>query len=99
MRKRNLLGVAGVVFGLLLTPLWCSATKWSDFSKTPHLSGRSPLEIAEILVRNSENAETYRRAVSPTPRHIMFIVSTIVSSVESFLAAAGYGEETAPDPA
>ena len=43
MRKRNLLGVAGVVFGLLLTPLWCSATKWSDFSKTPHLSGRSPL--------------------------------------------------------
>ena len=60
---------------------------------------KMPLEIAEILVRNSENAETYRRAVSPTPRHIMFIVSTIVSSVESFLAAAGYGEETAPDPA
>jgi hypothetical protein len=43
MRKRNLLGVAAVVFALLLTSLWCTATKWSDLSKAPHSSGRSPL--------------------------------------------------------
>ena len=33
------------------------------------------------------------------PRHIMFIVSTIVSLVESFLAAGWVRRRTAPDPA
>jgi hypothetical protein len=43
MRKRDLLGGAFVVLAILLTPLWCTGTKWSDLSKTPHSSGRSPL--------------------------------------------------------
>lgn len=39
MRKRNPCAVAAVVLGILLIPLWCAATKWSDPSKTPHSTG------------------------------------------------------------
>lgn len=43
MRKRNRCAVAAVVLGILLIPLWCVATKWSDPSKTPHSTGGWPL--------------------------------------------------------
>ena len=57
-------------------------------------------KIAEILVRNSKNAGTYKASgFSGPPRHIMFILSTIVSLVESFLAAGWVRRRTAPGPA
>jgi hypothetical protein len=43
MRKRNLLVGAAVVLGILVMPLWCAATKWSDRSKVPHSLGKSLL--------------------------------------------------------
>ena len=43
MRKRNLLVGASVALGILGMPLWCAATKWSDFSKMPHSETRSSL--------------------------------------------------------
>jgi hypothetical protein len=43
MRKRNLLVGASVALGILGMPLWCAATKWSDFSETPHSATRSSL--------------------------------------------------------
>ena len=43
MRKRNPCAVAAVVLGILLIPLWCATTKWSDPSKTPHSTGGWPL--------------------------------------------------------
>lgn len=36
---RNLSVVAGVGFGLLAVPFWCSATKLSDLNKLPHSTG------------------------------------------------------------
>ena len=38
MRKCNLLVGAAVVLGILVIPLWCAATKRSDFSNTPHFA-------------------------------------------------------------
>jgi hypothetical protein len=39
MRTRNLSVVAGVGFGLMAVPFWCSATKLSDLNKLPHSTG------------------------------------------------------------
>jgi hypothetical protein len=36
---RNLPVVAGVGFGLLAVPFWCSATKLSDLNRLPHSTG------------------------------------------------------------
>ena len=56
MSKRNLLVGAAVVLGILAIPLWCPATKRSDFSNTSHSAVGSdlglhalPLSVEQVL--------------------------------------------------
>ena len=39
MRKRNLLALAAVAAGMLVAPLWCTATRLPDLNRAPHSTG------------------------------------------------------------